>query len=49
MELPQTFHDKTEEVKIYPKGSYTVNVDGELYDDIPFEVRIVSDTLRVYM
>ncbi len=49
MEFPETFHDKTEEVKIYPKGSYTVNVDGELYDDIPFEVKIVSDTLRVYM
>ncbi len=48
MEFPQTIHNLTEEIKIYPKGNYTVNVDGELYDDIPFEVKIVSDTLRVY-
>lgn len=44
----QTRHEKTTNVKIIPTGSYTVNVDGELYDNIPFEVKIVSDTLRVY-
>lgn len=35
-------------VKITPNGDYTVNVDGELYDNIPFEVKIVSDTLRMF-
>lgn len=49
MEVAETLHDLTEEVKIYPEGNYTVNVDGELYDNIPFEVKVVSDTLRVYM
>ncbi len=44
----QTRHLKTEEIKITPTGNYTVNVDGELYDNIPFEVKIVSNTLRVY-
>lgn len=46
--LPQAFHDNTREVKIFPQGNYTVNVDGELYENIPFEIKIVSDTLRVY-
>ena len=26
----------------------TVNVDGELYKDVPFKVDIVSDTLKMY-
>lgn len=46
--LPQTFHDKCQSVKIIPQGDYTVNVDGELYENIPFEVNIVSNALRVY-
>lgn len=48
MTLKQTIHDTADCIKIFPKGHYTVNVDGELYDDIPFEVKIVSDTLRVF-
>ena len=46
--LPQAYHATTEEVKIFPDGDYTVNVDGELYENIPFEVKIVKNTLRVY-
>lgn len=48
LNLPQTCHFNMTEVKIYPKGDYTVNVDGELYENIPFEVKIVSELLRVY-
>ncbi len=48
LSLKQTLHDKMKEVKIFPNGDYTVNVDGELYENIPFEVKIVSDKLRVY-
>ena len=37
------------EIKIeLPVEHYTVNVDGELYEDIPFEVKVVSNTLKVY-
>ena len=46
--LKQTFHRNMQKIKITPEGHYTINVDGELYDDIPFEVEIVSNTLRVY-
>ena len=46
--LKQSSHSNMQEIKIIPKGDYTVNVDGELYDNIPFEVKIVSDKLRVY-
>jgi diacylglycerol kinase family enzyme len=28
--------------------NYTINVDGELYENIPFEIEIVSDKLKVY-
>ena len=48
MELPETIHQNTKEVKIDAKKPYTVQVDGELYDNIPFEVKIVSNTLKVY-
>ncbi len=48
LELPEAYHTRMKEVSILPEGRYTVNVDGELYDDIPFEVKIVSDSLRIY-
>ena len=48
LSLKQAYHTTMEEVKIYPTGNYTVNVDGELYENIPFEIKIVSDKLRVY-
>ena len=35
-------------IKIIPKGDYTVNVDGELYDNIPFEIEVVSNKLKIY-
>lgn len=48
LKLKQSKHQNMQEVKIIPNGDYTVNVDGELYDNIPFEVKIVSNTLKVY-
>ena len=46
--LPQATHFNMEEIKVIPNGDYTVNVDGELYENIPFEVKIVSNTLKIY-
>ncbi len=47
--VKQVLHKTGQVVKILPENAeYTVNVDGELYDNIPFEVKIVSDTLRLY-
>jgi len=41
-------HKTCKRIKIDVPTPYTVNVDGELYDDIPFEIQIVSDKLRIY-
>ena len=46
--LPQAVHFNATELKITPKSDYTVNVDGQLYENIPFEVKIVSNVLRMY-
>lgn len=48
LSFPQTIHQTMSEVKITTQTPYSVNVDGELYENIPFEVKIVSDTLRVH-
>lgn len=48
LDLPEATHLNMQKIKIFPEGHYTVNVDGELYDDIPFEVQIVSNKLRIY-
>lgn len=47
-DLKEVYHKTFTEVKIDAQKPYTVNVDGELYDDIPFEVKIVSNTLKFY-
>ncbi|MCQ2386923.1 MAG: YegS/Rv2252/BmrU family lipid kinase [Clostridia bacterium] len=48
LSMKEVTHINMSSIKIIPTGEYTVNVDGELYDNIPFEVKIVSDTLKVY-
>ncbi len=46
--LKQTTHFTVDQIKITTATPYTVNVDGELYDNIPFDVKIVSNTLKIY-
>lgn len=46
--LMQAHHHTTEEIEIIANQPYTVNVDGELYENIPFKVKVVSNTLKVY-
>lgn len=48
MKVKQLVHETMQHIKIDAEPPYTVNVDGELYEDIPFEVQIVSNTFRVY-
>jgi diacylglycerol kinase (ATP) len=48
LSVKQTVHKKGKYIKITADIPYTVNVDGELYENIPFEVTLVSDTLKVY-
>ncbi len=46
--MKQATHCTCENVKIETDKPCTVNVDGELYESIPFEVKIVSNTLKMY-
>lgn len=47
--VKQYRQERIKKITIIPNTpSYTVNVDGELYDDVPFEVEIVSNKLKVY-
>ncbi len=48
LSLPQAEHYLCDQVKIQTELPCTVNVDGELYNDIPFEVEIVKNTLKMY-
>lgn len=42
------YFERCEHVEIIPAHPLTVQVDGELYDDLPFVVDVVKDTLRMY-
>lgn len=46
--LPQGVHKPCSHVKVTPSKPSYVNVDGELYFDIPLEVNIVSNKLKIY-
>ncbi len=48
LKLKQSIYKKIKEIKITSDKPFTVNVDGELYEDIPFEVKIISNTLKIY-
>ena len=46
--LKQSFHARAEKISIGTEIPCTVNVDGELYENIPFSVETVSDRLKMY-
>ena len=48
LSLRQTIYHKGQHVKVTSKKPFTVNVDGELYEGLPFDVQIVSNTLKIY-
>ena len=48
LSLRQTCHEKITEINIKTSSPCTVNVDGELYENIPFNVKIISNTLKIY-
>lgn len=45
---PGTTMIKTERVKVETDSPVTVNIDGELYENLPFEVEVVSNKLKMY-
>lgn len=46
--LKQTTRIKIKQIEVDAPIPYVVNVDGELYDNIPFKINVVSDTLKFY-
>jgi YegS/Rv2252/BmrU family lipid kinase len=46
--LKQTTTKTCESVDIITEKPCTVNVDGELYDGVPFSVKVVTNTLKMY-
>ncbi len=48
LSIKQACHSQVKQIKITSDKPFTINADGELYENIPFEVKIVSNTLKVY-
>ena len=48
LELKTTRFSRRSALKIRTNGPMPVQIDGEIYDDLPFDVRIVHGALRMY-
>jgi diacylglycerol kinase family enzyme len=48
LQLPGAHHILTKKIVVSPTKPCTINVDGELYENVPFEIEVVSNTLKVY-
>ncbi len=48
LKLKQTEHFTCKKIKIETEKPCTINVDGELYENMPLEVEIISNTLKMY-
>lgn len=48
LDLTQSHHELVDSVEVITDLPVTVNVDGELYENIPFKVEIVSNALKLY-
>ena len=48
LELPATEFRRDVRVRLESDGSMPIQIDGEIYEDLPFDVKLVSGALRVY-
>ena len=48
LEAPETIWQRTERVQGTFDRKVTLQADGELYEGLPFDVRVVHDCLRMY-
>lgn len=48
LEQRYTTHERAKRLTIQFEKSATVQIDGELYDGLPFDVRVVENQLRMY-
>lgn len=43
-----TFHERTPHLEVEFRPAATIQIDGELYDNLPFDVRVVHNSLKMY-
>lgn len=43
-----TFHERTPRLEVQFMPAATIQIDGELYDDLPFDVKVVHNSLKMY-
>lgn len=43
-----TFHERAPRLEVQFTPAATIQIDGELYDNLPFDVRVVHNSLRMY-
>ncbi len=48
LELPTTAFRRDSALRIVSDAPMPVQIDGEIYEDLPFDLRVVTHTLRVY-
>ena len=48
LELPTATHLRVDHLKITSDAPMPVQIDGEIYEDLPFDLRVVSGALRVF-
>ena len=48
LEHPAAKMELTTKLKVESETPIILNVDGELYENIPFEVKIIKNTLKMY-
>ena len=48
LEHPKTTFRRADTLRIEPEAPMPVQIDGEIYENLPFDVRVVSNRLRVY-
>lgn len=48
LEQPYTRHERADALRVEFAQPTTVQIDGELYEGLPFDVRVVHDQLRIY-
>ncbi len=48
LELPTTEFRRDSKLRIRSDGPMPIQIDGEIYEDLPFDMHVVSGALRVY-
>ena len=48
LELPTTSFSRDTRLRIESDAPMPIQIDGEIYDNLPFDVRVVSGMLRIY-